>query len=179
MTIIGGSELAKRIKREGLINNLSKREITNPEGPGFDLRIREVYTIKGKGFLGIEERKTAEGRLIASAKSKNKKVIIKPKDYFLISTMEELKMPADLFATIYPRSTLFRSGLLLLSGKVSPGYWGKLTFGLTNLGQATFEIEIGARIAFISFSKLTGKTNLSRGQWRGGRVLAKKKEKQI
>jgi len=36
---------------------LSQRELTNPEGAGFDLRLGEVYKIKGTAFLGEEERK--------------------------------------------------------------------------------------------------------------------------
>jgi hypothetical protein len=32
--------------------------LKNPEGAGFDLRVGEIYKIKGKGFLGVEERET-------------------------------------------------------------------------------------------------------------------------
>ena len=77
------------------------------------------------------------------------------------------------------RTTLFRSGLLLLSTQVSPGYKGKLAFGLVNLGPSTVEIELGARIVHIQFEKVEGGGSAYRGQWQGGRVAAAKKEKQI
>jgi deoxycytidine triphosphate deaminase len=178
--IIGSEELLRRVKEEDLVKNLSNRELTNPEGPGFDLRVEEFYEIRGKGFLGIEKRETAKARkVLAYNENEKQSLVIKPKDYYLMTTIEEVKIGKDLFARIYPRSTLFRSGLLLLTGKVSPGYYGRLTFGITNLGPARFEIELGARIAYIVFYTLKGKANLSRGQWRGGRVVTEGREEQV
>lgn len=177
--ILGSKELLKRVRKEGLVKNLSKRELNNPEGPGFDLRAGEFYKIRGEGMLGVSERQTVRAKLIASVKNKDKEIILTPGSYHLVSTLEEIKMGKDIFASIYPRSTLFRSGINLLYGKVSPGYYGKLTFGITNLSSANFRIELGARIAFIVFSEVLGESGLSRGQWQGGRVVAEKKEKQV
>ena len=177
--LIGAEELLKKVKKEGLIKNLSERELVNPEGPGFDLRVGEVFKLKGSGFLGVSERQTPDAELVASIEAGAKKIKIKPGEYFLVRTIEEVNLRDNIFAHIYSRTTLFRSGLQLLTGKVGPGYYGKLTFGLKNLGEAHFDLELGARIAFIVFHEVLGRSNVSRGQWRGGRVVAAKKEKQI
>ena len=47
------------------MEGLSERELTSPEGAGFDLRLGEVYKISGNAFLGVNERKTAEIKLVA------------------------------------------------------------------------------------------------------------------
>jgi len=62
--ILGPKKLLQLVKAKKLVEGLSERELTNPEGAGFDLRLGEVYTISGKAFLGEIHRKTAEVKLI-------------------------------------------------------------------------------------------------------------------
>jgi deoxycytidine triphosphate deaminase len=159
---------------------LSERELTNPEGAGFDLRLGEVYKISGTAFLGITERHTAEVTLVKKyQEEKTVKVIIKPDDFYLIKTIEDVNMPDNLTASITPRSTTYRSGLMIRTGNVPPGYCGGLTFGLKNEGSVPVTIELGARVVHIQFHEVKGPGNMYRGQWQGGRVTTTKKEKQV
>lgn len=48
--IIGPEQLLKLVKKIKLVDGLSQRELTNPEGAGFDLRLGEVYRISGDAF---------------------------------------------------------------------------------------------------------------------------------
>ncbi len=177
---IGPKLLLKLVKEKKLVENLSERELTNPEGAGFDLRIGELYQIKGGGFLGISERKTPQDVLLASyQENKVKKVLLKPGKYYLMRTIEAVNLPINLIAYPFSRGTLHRSGVLLLANQVNPGYQGQLTFGLANLGNNTMEVEMGARVAHIIFEKVKGGGSQYRGQWQGGRVAATKKEKQV
>lgn len=178
--IIGPKELLKLVKGKELVRNLSERELTNPEGAGFDLRLGEVYSISGKGFLGINERQTPEPELIASYKEDKKEIFtIKPGEFYLVKTIESVNLPGDIAAHLYARSTLFRSGLNLLCTQIAPGYTGELTMGLSNIGQLEMDIEIGARIAHVQFERVEAGGNMYRGQWKGGRVAATKREKQV
>lgn len=178
--ILGPQKLLELVKTIKLVDNLSERELTNPEGSGFDLRLGEVYKISGKAFLGITERHTADIKLVAKFDTKKvTSVKIKPGDFFLVKTVENVNMPQNLTASITPRSTTYRSGLFIRTGNVPPGYCGGLTFGLSNEGPVTVEIEMGARFVHIQFSEVDGGGNMYRGQWQGGRVTAKKKEKQV
>ena len=178
--ILGPKLLLELVKKKKLVENLSERELTNPEGAGFDLRLGEVYRIYGKAFLGITERHTAEVELVEKYdENKPSKVRIAPGDFLLVKTIESVNMPDNLTASITPRSTTYRSGLHLRTGNVPPGYCGGLTFGLKNEGPITVEIELGARFVHIQFVQVKGKGSLYRGQWQGGRVTTKKKEKQV
>lgn len=178
--ILGPKILLKLVKTKRLVENLSDRELTLPEGAGFDLRLGEVYKISGDAFLGEVHRKTAEIELVKKFNNKKKgSVKIKPGDFFLVKTMESVNMPIYLTASITPRSTTYRSGLFLRTGNVPPGYCGGLIFGLKNEGPITVEIEMGSRIVHIQFSEVKGGGSMYRGQWQGGRVTARKKEKQV
>ncbi len=178
--ILGVKKILKLVKDKKLVENLSKRELKNPEGAGFDFRIGEIYEIKGRGFLGIEERETPKTKLLAKYNPKKKKAFtFEPGKYYLMKTMERVNTPENILILFRPRTTIFRSGLMVFTGSVSPGYRGELTFGIANLGQCKVKIELGARVVHAMFFEIKGKTNLYRGQWQGGRVSTIKKEKQI
>lgn len=178
--ILGPKILLELVKEKKLVENLSERELTNPEGAGFDLRLGEVYKISGDAFLGETERKTADVELVEKyTEGEKKSITIQPGDFYLIKTIENVNMPEDITASITPRSTTYRSGLVIRTGNVPPGYNGGLNFGLTNEGPVPVTIELGARIVHIQFSEVMGGGNMYRGQWQGGRVTATKKEVQV
>ena len=189
LMILGPKKLLALVKKTNLVEGLDTRELTTPEGAGFDLRLGEAYTISGHAFLGVTHRETPtislksqvesqkpEGR--SKTKEKNKSLIIKPGEFYLVTTMETVNIPLNLCATFIPRTTTFRSGLFLRTGVAQPGYQGKLTFGLKNEGPITVEIEMGARFVFVQFHEVVGATQY-KGQWQGGRVTTEKREKQI
>jgi len=177
---LGANELLQLVKEKKLVEGLCERELTNPEGAGFDLRIGELYKISGEGFMGLEERSTPEMKLVAKfEEGKILKVELKPHAYYTMKTIESVNMPDDLLAIMTPRSTLFRSGVYIFGGQTPPGYKGGLTMGICNFRDESFQLEMGARVVHIMFSEVKGESNLYRGQWQGGRVTTEKKEKQV
>jgi len=178
--VLGAKKLLELVKKNKLVENLSERELKSPEGAGFDLRIGELYEIKGKGFLGVEERQTPEMKLITKHQAgKRNKALLKPHTYYLMKTIERVNMTENLLAIMTPRSTLFRSGIFVFGGQVPPGYKGELNMGIYNFRNEDFKLEMGARVVHIMFFEVQGGSNPYRGQWQGGRVTTKKKEKQI
>lgn len=181
--ILGIKKLHELVKEIKLVENLCDREMNSPEGAGFDLRLAEVYELEGDGFLGVEERDTPKIKLIGAHDStkpeKENFFIFKPGKYYLIKTLEKVNLPTTLSGIIFPRTTMFRSGLGMFNGIVQPGYSGELTFGVANLGKSNIKISFGARVAHITFHEVLGEGNQYRGQWQGGRVATKGKEKQI
>lgn len=178
--ILEPKALLQLVKEQKLVERLSERELTNPEGTGFDLRLGEVFKISGEAFLGETHRKTPDIESVMVYNPKKKQTIkIKPGDFFLVKTIEKINLPIDLSAVILPRTTTFRSGIFLRTGPIQPGYSGELTFGLKNEGPITVEIEMGSRFVHLIFHEIKGEGSKYRGQWQGGRVTTKKKEKQV
>jgi len=178
--IIGPKKLLQLVKKDKLIENLSERELKNPEGAGFDLRLNAVYEVSGDGFLGIEERKTPNANLLAKyKKGKSTRVVLKPGKHYIVSTIEKLNLPLDITANIWLRRTLYMAGIILSGGNTAPGYSGVLSFSFYNFGKSKVDVELGARIIHILFYRIEGVGSQYRGQWQGGRVTATKKEKQV
>lgn len=181
--ILGIKKLHELVKSNNLVENLCDREKNSPEGAGFDLRIAEVYELEGAGFLGVEKRETPQIKLLAKhnpgIKEEDNFYVFKPGEYYLIKTMEKVNLPTTLSGVIFPRTTLFRSGLALFNGVVQPGYSGELTFGICNMGKSNIKISFGARIVHITFHEVLGEGSQYRGQWQGGRVATDGQEIQI
>lgn len=178
--VLGPKKLLQLVRDIKLVENLSERELKNPEGAGFDLRLGEVYRITGEAFLGETHRKTADIELVEKyVEGETRSIILQPGDFYLVSTVESVNTPLNLTINFKPRSTTFRSGLFLRTGNVAPGYKGKLSFGLKNEGPISVTIEMGARFVHAQFEQVLGGGSQYRGQWQGGRVSATKKEKQI
>lgn len=180
LEMMGTKELLELVEKIKLVENLSERELKNPEGAGFDLRVGEVYQLKGgEAFIGITERSTPETELVAQC-GREKEYVLKPGEYVLVKTVEKVNLPQDLAAHVYPRTTLHRSGVLLRTAPVSPGYCGELTFGMYNIGPLAVRFELGARLFHIQFSPTGENVSVYRGQWQGGRVSTEgKKEMQV
>ena len=184
MSILGLDEVLLRVKKEKLIENLGKRELKNPEGVGVDLRLGAVYKIvEGGAFIEADlgKRKGVKIKEIARYKNRGKQpeIIIKPGDYYLVSTVEVINTPKDLMPVVFPRTSLFRAGLLLLNSKTDPGYKGALTMGLKNLSEFEVKLQMGARICNVVFFKIEGKTVAYRGQHQGGRISPHEEERQV
>ncbi len=178
--ILGPKILLELVKKQKLVENLADRELTNPEGAGFDLRLGKVFKLKGNSLLGIEDRKTPDVVLVKEFDpNKKSSLIIKPGQIYLTETYEKFNMPLDLVGILKPRTTLQRSGIIARMAIVDPGYSGTVHPLLFNAGPATVEIELGARYIFAMFMEIKGKGSKYRGQWQGGRVAATKRERQV
>ncbi len=187
MSVIGIHEVVRRIKEEGLITGLAGRDLSNPEGTGIDLRLGAVHKIieggayiEADGAEGLGKRSGVKTEELYTLKEGDvqDELVVNPGDYYLVQTAETIKAPLGLMPMVYPRSSLFRAGLLLLATKTDPGYEGKLTFGLANPGPFPVKLQLGARICNIVFYVIEGEVIGYRGQHQGGRV-SHGEEKQV
>ena len=79
-----------------------------------------------------------------------------PQEYILVSTLESMKIPKDLMAVLYPRSSTNRKGLSLdLTGIVDAGYEGQLILPIRNNTRSqAIRLYPGERLCQIVFEEL-------------------------
>lgn len=179
--ILGIDELIKLIDKQKIVEGLGERDLKDPEGCVFDLRIEKIYTLEGNAFLGIDERETPNLVEVASFNPDKKSTFVfEPGKYYMTKTIESVNLPENIAAVFKPRSTTFRCGLNVRTGFANPGYHGTLFFALINEGPIPVTIEMGARYVSVYFHEIKGKIkNAYRGQWQGGRTTTTGREKQI
>ena len=167
--LLGIDELRQLVRDIKLVEGLLESEFRNPVGTGFDLRVGELHAIAGKSYVGKDGRIMPETELLARCDKDTGHHVIKPKEYYLIKTIEKLNLPEDIMAVFYPRSTFHRSGIHIVTGLADPGYRGELTFGISNMSAYDFILEMGSRIAHVLFFRVSGGRSYQ-GKWQGGRM---------
>jgi dCTP deaminase len=79
--------------------------------------------------------------------------VLHPGEFALASTLEFIRLPADLAVRLEGRSSWGRVGLQIHStaGFVDPGFAGTITFELSNIGKVPIPLYPGLRIGQLSF----------------------------
>lgn len=85
-----------------------------------------------------------------------KDVVLKPKQYELVATLETVELGLTVTAFMYIRSSLAREGVIGSFAVVDPGFRGQLTLNLHNVSENEVKLKKGERIVQIVFHKLGG-----------------------
>jgi dCTP deaminase len=80
-----------------------------------------------------------------------------PNEYIHVSTFESIKLPNDMMAVLYPRSSTNRKGMSLdLTGIIDAGYEGQLILPIRNNTRSqTVRLYPGERLCQIVFEELS------------------------
>jgi dCTP deaminase len=81
-------------------------------------------------------------------------VVIKPKQYELVATLETVELGLKTTASLHIRSSLAREGIIGSFAVVDPGFRGQLTLNLHNVGEKEITISEGEPMVQIVFHKL-------------------------
>jgi len=188
--IISAVKILELNEEHKLIENLCERELKDPEGVSIDIRVGEVNKIISDSYLasdeGSRERYSPKTEVVGDvSKDGNKKITIRPGEFYLVTTMEIIHSPEEkikfdsnmpegyLVPKIAPRSSLQRGGVILMHTWTNPGYKGKLTFGIKNVGDQDFHFDLGARMFSVEYHSVVGDMDRAySGQHQGGRVTS-------
>lgn len=101
-----------------------------------------------------------DGRMIGKdSPNANDSVILLPGDVVSITTLEEVRLPKEVMATVFPINAQSRKGLMVLNpGHIDPGFEGFLTVKALNLRKVPLAILRQEKILTIIFEKLRNTT---------------------
>ena len=90
-----------------------------------------------------------------------------PGEYVLVATLESIKVPNDLMAILYPRSSTNRKGLSVdLTGVIDSGYKGQLAVPVRNNTQSqTVRLYPGERFCQVVFDRLSEKVEVDESRY--------------
>ena len=84
----------------------------------------------------------------------SKRVVLKPKTYELVATLETVELGLGVVAFMHIRSSLAREGIVGSFAVIDPGFRGQLTLNLYNAGDKEVTFQEGERIVQIVFHRL-------------------------
>lgn len=140
------------------------------EGAVYDLRLGEAHVHSSeKTKLYIDSRNTGNDYPLTKRIINGKNCFLFEKSkYYLCKTIESVNLSNNFQGLLFPRTTMFRSGIQILSGTVQPNYFGPLTFGLKNMSDSDIFVEVGFRCLSIGFEFIDGASVAYNGNWQSG-----------
>ena len=116
-----------------------------------DIRLGDTFGIvedTPSGIVGLEDE-------IAYKTIRTDRYILLPGQFVLATTMEYVRLGADLTAFVEGRSSLGRMGLFVQNaGWVDPGFKGEITLELYNVNRCAIELKAGRRVGQLVFSRM-------------------------
>ncbi len=99
--------------------------------------------------------------------------MIHPGEFVLGHVSEKIKLPDDLAAYVDGQSSLGRIGLVVhvTAGFIDPGYEGKLTLEMTNVGKLPILVHPGMKICKLVFFKLSSPAEVPYHMKKGAKYL--------
>jgi len=168
--MLNREEIARLIKEQELITNSIHLD-TQLTPNGFDLTVEKVFEFDCAGALDFsnKERIVPQGKEIVPKKEK-------PEDKFSwwhlkkgaykIRTNETVKLPNDLIAIAFSRTSLLRIGAFTQHGVWDAGFQGKSEFILVVENPNGIKIKENARVAQLVFFKINETTQGYQGVYR-------------
>lgn len=142
MSVLSGDEIERRITQGQKSGDpeIFEPASWNPEGlrpAAYDLRIARDLLILPDGTRYWHDGPPGRRKRTTS-------FVLEPRDVAFASSVEEVRMPADLAGNVAPKARQERQGILIMGGMlVDPGYRGRLHFQLANVGDEAFTIVPG------------------------------------
>ena len=137
---------------------------------GFTFLIPKMWhlTAQGREALNIDHfNKTKTQYFETIELEKGQFFELLPGEYVLASTLESIKLPNDLMAILYPRSSTNRKGLSVdLTGIVDSGYEGQLVIPIrNNTSSQVVKLYPGERFCQIVFEELNEPVEISESRY--------------
>jgi dCTP deaminase len=97
--------------------------------------------------------------------------ILHPGEFALGSTFERVAVPPDLVARVEGRSSIGRLAVVVhaTAGFIDPGFDGRITLELSNLGRLPVKLYPGMRISQVVFHEMTSPAQRPYGPARGSK----------
>ncbi len=97
--------------------------------------------------------------------------VLHPGEFALGSTIERVAVPPDLVARVDGRSSIGRLAVVVhaTAGFIDPGFDGRITLELSNLGRVAVKLYPGMRISQVIFHQLSSEAERPYGPARGSK----------
>ncbi|MGH9673435.1 MAG: dCTP deaminase [Bryobacteraceae bacterium] len=150
----------QRYIREGKIR------ISPPPGPdqlgscSVDFRLGNVFNVfehSRHACIDLRDKRGIEDLMATVSVAAGEPFILQPREFVLAITEEQLELDNDVLGRLEGRSSLGRIGIIVhgTAGLFDPGWSGKATLELSNLGRMPVALYPGMRICSFTFEQLS------------------------
>lgn len=133
-----------------------------------DMRLGDefkVFKVIRKPYINPKDEEDIAEYMESSTVPEGEAFIIHPNEFALATTQEYVKVPDDLVARVEGRSSMGRLGVTMhvTAGYVDPGFEGRITLEISNIGAMPVALYPGQRVCQLVFETMTTPAELPYG----------------
>ncbi|WP_405022440.1 dCTP deaminase [Methanobrevibacter smithii] len=133
-----------------------------------DMRLGDefkVFKVIRKPYIDPKDEEDIAEYMESSTVPEGEAFIIHPNEFALATTQEYVKVPDDLVARVEGRSSMGRLGVTMHvpAGYVDPGFEGRITLEISNIGAMPVALYPGQRVCQLVFETMTTPAELPYG----------------
>lgn len=133
-----------------------------------DMRLGDefkVFKVIRKPYIDPKDEEDIAEYMESSTVPECEAFIIHPNEFALATTQEYVKVPDDLVARVEGRSSMGRLGVTMhvTAGYVDPGFEGRITLEISNIGAMPVALYPGQRVCQLVFETMTTPAELPYG----------------
>lgn len=160
MAILSDKDIKKYLKEGKIEINPLKNVERQIQPSSVDLRIGSEFKgfkIIKKPFIDPKDTEDLDSYMDSMHVEDGESFIIHPNEFALATTYETVKIPDDLVARVEGRSSMGRLGITMhvTAGYIDPGFEGKITLEISNIGKMPVALYPGQRACQIVFETMT------------------------
>jgi dCTP deaminase len=116
-----------------------------------------VFEHSKHAFIDLRDKTAIQDLMRTISVAQGEPFILQPGEFALAITEERLELDADVLGRLEGRSSLGRIGIIVhgTAGLFDPGWRGKATLELSNLGRMPVALYPGMRICSFTFEQLS------------------------
>lgn len=113
-------------------------------------------------YIDLRSKSALEGLMQRVIVPSGEPFILQPREFVLAITEETLELAPDVLGRLEGRSSLGRIGIIVhgTAGLFDPGWSGKATLELSNLGRMPVALYPGMRICSFTFEQLSSESSM-------------------
>lgn len=133
-----------------------------------DMRLGDefkIFKVIRKPYIDPKDEEDIAEYMESSTVPEGEAFIIHPNEFALATTQEYVKVPDDLVARVEGRSSMGRLGVTMhvTAGYVDPGFEGRITLEISNIGAMPVALYPGQRVCQLVFETMTTPAELPYG----------------
>ena len=167
MTILSDKTIKEYLEKGKLaIEPLEDEKQIQPSS--VDMRLGDefkVFKVIRKPFIDPKDPEDVASYMESTKVEPGEAFIIHPNEFALATTNEYVKVPEDLVARGECRSSMVRLGVTMhvTAGFIDPGFEGKITLEISNIGAMPVALYPGQRVCQIVFETMTTPSEIPYG----------------
>jgi len=140
-------------------------------GPEFN-----VFEHSRHPFIDLQAKTALDGLMRTVIVPAGEAFILQPRDFVLAITEETLELSDDVLGRLEGRSSLGRIGIIVhgTAGLFDPGWSGRATLELSNLGRMPVALYPGMRICSFTFEQLSTPVSVPYSKKRNNKYAGQK-----